>query len=371
MIKLISLKHCLWLLVTIGAFFLGLDSRKSGKEQTGLAQQDAVKSHSGSLRGNDRNTHRRVRSSRTHLSEKKQMLGEWIAGEITEEQLMSLVNDVVKSGSSIERRLALDRILRSVRSGDISFSDVLAIRKAMRVQGADKEGKLLAYAIGAYMPEEAIRHFNGLPSEDRYGFLNDMIPGLASVSPTEAIGLFESLDSELQARVRPSFLEGLVDHGVEMATEYLYDSSDLENYHWRPMAELTRELVRDQGLEPTLNWADDLPQGRQRRDAWSAAYAVWASRDPIAAAGSINRLADGSDRNLAINGFVSAHVHQDGEMAMTWVSDISEPGLRDAAMIRVGRQYYQRDPAAAAQWYDSSGVSPLIWSQIANSVERE
>ena len=56
-------------------------------------------------------------------------------------------------------------------------------------------------------------------------------------------------------------------------------------------------------------------------------------------------------------------------MAMTWIDAISEPGLRDAAMIRVGRQYFQRDPEAATRWYSSSGVAPSIWEQVTNSVE--
>jgi hypothetical protein len=54
---------------------------------------------------------------------------------------------------------------------------------------------------------------------------------------------------------------------------------------------------------------------------------------------------------------------------MTWIDAISEPGLRDAAMIRVGRQYFQRDPEAATRWYSSSGVSPSIWERVTNSVE--
>ncbi len=252
----------------------------------------------------------------------------------------------------------------------MSFDDALATRKALREQGAKEEWKLLGYAIGAYQSDEAIAYLDKIPSEERVGFLEKMIPGLASENPDEAINLFESLTPEEQAKVRPEFLEGLVDHDTEVATDYLYDSSDLENYHWRPMAELTRELVKDQGLQPALDWADELPQGPQRRDAWSAAYAVWASKDPVAAGDSINALPDGEDRNLAINGFVSDHVHRDGPLAMDWANSISNPGLREAAMIRIGKQFYQRDPDSASQWYASSGWSPTSWAQVTNSVER-
>ena len=251
----------------------------------------------------------------------------------------------------------------------MSFENVLAIGEAFKEQGANDEWELLGYAMGVYQSNEAIAHLGKLPAEERVGFIENIIPGLASENADLAINLFESLEPNEQAKVRPELLRGLVDNDAAIATDYIYDSSDLENYSWRPMAELTRELVKDKGLEPTLDWANELPQGPQRRDAWSSAYAVWASKNPVAAGESLNQLSDGEDRNLAINGFVSAHVHKDGEMAMTWIDAISEPGLRDAAMIRVGRQYFQRDPEAATRWYSSGGVAPSIWEQVTKSVE--
>ena len=48
----------------------------------------------------------------------------------------------------------------------------------------------------------------------------------------------------------------------------LYDSTDLDNYNWRPADELARELIRDEGLETTLNWLSELPEGALRRSAW-------------------------------------------------------------------------------------------------------
>ena len=286
-------------------------------------------------------------------------------------EIDALVGDAIKLRSPVQRRVALDRILRGIQTSEISFEEALAIREAMKQLGAGEESKLLGYAIGENQADEAIAHLDKLPAEERAEFLKEIIPGLANESPEKAIGLFESLDPDQQAKVRPKFLEGLVDNDAAVATDYLYDSSDLENYHWRPMAELTRELVKDQGLQPTLDWADDLPQGPQRRDAWSSAYAVWASKDPIAAGDSINALPDGVDRNLAINGLVSAHVHQDGPLAMDWANSISNPGLREAAMIRIGKQFYQRDSESATQWYSSSGWSPTSWAKVTNSVEHK
>ena len=367
-------KHSIWALITISTFVFGKQwaesSRtKDGRAEIGLSQESV--DHSESSQRSSVVSERSVSSTSVRDSQEAREGPDEPRrdNQLSQDEIDLLVRESIKSRSPIERRQAMDRILQKMGNSEMSFEDVLAIGKRLREQGANDEWKLLGYAMGAYQADEAMAYLGKVPAEERVGFIENIIPGLASENADLAINLFESLEPNEQAKVRAKFLEGLVDNDAAVATDYLYDSSDLENYSWRPMAELTRELVKDQGLRSTLDWADELPQGPQRRDAWSAAYAVWASKDPVAAGESVNQIPDGTDRNLAINGFVSAHVHQDGEMAMTWIADISEPGLRDAVMIRVGRQYFQRDPAAATRWYSSSGVSPSIWERVTNSVE--
>lgn len=365
-------KHSVWGLITIGTFVLGKQWSETSEGGVGGQATLQVTENRVSLQQSSLEQRGRVglRSGRDPRNPEEQEGGILRNGRLSQEEIDLWINESIRSRGPIERRRALDRILQKIRSSEVSFEDALAIRQALQEQGAKEEGKLLDYALGAYQSHEALAHLETLPPEERVDFLEAIIPGLASENPREAINLFESLTAGEQAKVRPEFLEGLVDHDTAVATDYLYDSSDLENYHWRPMAELTREVVKDKGLESTLDWAGELPEGAQRRDAWSAAYAVWASKDPVAAAESINALPDGSDRNLAINGFVSAHVHQDGPLAMDWAHSISNPGLREAAMIRIGKQFYQKDPDAATAWYSSSGWSPSSWVKVTNSVER-
>jgi hypothetical protein len=367
-------KHSIWALITISTFVFGkqwADSSRTtdGRAEIGLSQESV--DHSESSETPSVVSDRSVSSTSVRDSRKAKEGADKPRrdNQLSQDEVDLLVTDSIKSRGPIERRQAMDQILQKMRNSEMSFEDALAIGGALKEQGANDEWKLLGYAMGVYQSEEAIAHLGKIPAEERVGFIENIIPGLASENAELAINLFESLEPNEQAKVRPEFLEGLVDNNAAVATDYIYDSSDLQNYSWRPMAELTRELVKDQGLQPALDWANELPQGPQRRDAWSSAYAVWASKDPVAAGESVNQIPDGTDRNLAINGFVSAHVHQDGEMAMTWIDAISEPGLRDAVMIRVGRQYFQRDPAAATRWYSSSGVAPSIWEQVTNSVE--
>ena len=197
-----------------------------------------------------------------------------------------------------------------------------------------------------------------------------MIPGLASENPQTAIDLFQSLEPKLQAKVRPRFLEGLVDNEVTVATDYIYDSTDLENYNWRPMDELARELAKDRGLQATLEWAAELPEGPLRGSAWSAAYAAWTSKDPQAAVQSITDMPPSTDRNLAINGFISSLAHRDGERAVQWAGEITNPSLREAAQIRAGRQFYAQDQEAATQWFTQSGLPQAAWAKVTSNTRQ-
>ena len=288
-------------------------------------------------------------------------------GQLTTEEIQSLIRESIKSANPLERRLAFDRVLQEIGSSEFTMELAMAARVTMAEDGASgDQWRLFDYAWGANHPDAAIAYLNEVPAQQNEAFLANMIPGLGSEHPQRAIELFSNLDSDLQARIRPRFLEGLIDNDTALATEYLYESTDRENYNWRPMDELARELVRNQGLESTLEWAADLPEGTLRGSAWSAAYAVWASQDPQAAVQSIIAMPRGADRNLAINGFVSAHAHQDGEMAVTWAAEIAEPSLRQDAMIRVGRQYFAQNPQAATEWFASSGLPDNAWSRVTN-----
>lgn len=371
------LMHGSWALVTILTFVLGSQWGRPGAHHRPDGERPHL-SGAGDPSGSDRSGKSRGRRDRTARAKADGSVGKSVgeAGTprrvpLASDEIESLVLASIKAGGPVARRLAFDRLLEEIQSSTFTEEQALAIRAAMVEHGANaQQWKLFDYAWAANQPEAAIAYLDEIPAEQRDRFLSNMIPGLASENPRMAIDLFGGLDSELQATVRPRLFEGLVDYDTDFATDYLYESTNPENYNWRPMAELTRELVRDQGLDSTLDWAAELPVGSQRRDAWSAAYAVWASQDPHAAVQSIMELPDGSDRNLAINGFVSAHVHRDGERALTWITDIDEPGLRDAAMIRVGRQFYERDPQGATQWFASSGLPQTVWAQVTNSERR-
>ena len=283
---------------------------------------------------------------------------------LNKKQIRSLVLQAIKSSNPVKRRQAFDRLLEEMQSGTFTNEQAMMIRSAMAENGASGEQwKNFDYAWGANDPEAALAHIEEIPDQYRNGFLYNMIPGLASVDPQAAINLFAGLGPELQARIRRRLFEGLIDNDVEVATNYIYEVTDPSEHNWRPMDTLTRELVKDDGLDDTLAWAAELPEGSLRGNAWSAAYAHWASREPQDAVQSIIEMPPSDDRNQAINGFISALAHQDGERAVDWAAEITEPAMRQAAMVRAATQYYRQDQQGAANWFANSGLPEGAWQQ--------
>jgi hypothetical protein len=71
------------------------------------------------------------------------------------------------------------------------------------------------------------------------------------------------------------------------------------------------------------------------------------------------------DRDFAINGFISGLAVQDGESAVIWAAEISDPGMRQAAMIRAGRHFFRQDQQAAMDWFAASDLPEASLSQMA------
>ena len=285
-------------------------------------------------------------------------------GPLGKKEITSLVAQAVKGSKAVDRRRAFDRILEEMQSSTFNREQAFMMRGAMAQAGVDgKLWQLFDYSWGANDPATAIAHLDEIPDHYFEGFLGNMIPGLASVDPQAAIEVFSGLEPEVASRVERRLLEGLVDNDVMVATDFIFETTDLNNFDWRPMDTLTREIARDAGMAETLEWATELPDGPLRSSAWSAAYAAWASQNPEGAIESIMAMDTSHERNMALNGFTAAFAHSDGSLAVEWANEISEPRVREGALMRAFRQFHRQDPQAAAQSFVSIDLPPNVWQE--------
>jgi hypothetical protein len=364
------LVHSAWALVTILSFVLSWSwpwARPSmSDESVALESRSTSEKLGGSVRESESAG---LTENRNQKDESDASAASVASAEsLSPDDFESLLRSAFMSGSPVDRSLAFTRILQEMQASRFTVEQAMIARKFMLENGASAEQwRLFDYAWGAGQPEAALAYLNEIPAEYRDTYLSNMIAGLASVNPDMAIGLYESQEPDMQAKIRPSFLDGLVDNDVTLATDYLYDTDDPENHDWRRMDTLAREIEKNSGLDAALEWASGLPEGPLRGNAWSATYAIWATKDAHAAVQSIVQLPQSADRDQAINGFISAHAHQDGERATTWAAEITNPGMRESALIRAGRQYFAQDQAGATQWFPSSGLPQSAWGQLSAS----
>ena len=315
------------------------------------------KSPGGLLRTRKQQAARRALAREASAAQRK-------TGPLGKSEIQSLVQQAVKASKAVDRRRAFDRILEEMKSSTFNREQAFMMRGAMAKAGVDgKLWQLFDYSWGANDPATAIAHLDEIPAHYFEGFLGNMIPGLASVDPQAAIEVFSGLDAEVASRVQRRLFEGLIDNDVAVATNFIYDVTDPSAFDWRPMDTLTREIVRDQGLEVTLDWAAELPEGRLRSSAWSAAFAHWGSREPQGAIESIMNMDTSRDRDMALNGFTAAFAHQDGSLAVEWASEITEPGLRQGALTRAFTQFHRQNPEAAAASFGSSNLPASVWRE--------
>ena len=111
-----------------------------------------------------------------------------------------------------------------------------------------------------------------------------------------------------------------------------------------------------------MGWLARSSQGRNQ--ALSAAYGQWGAREPLVAAQNLIEMPPSSDRNFAINGFIRGLAPRAGEAAVNWAAEISDPGMRQSAQIRAGRQFFRQDQEAARTWLTNSGLPQEAWTHV-------
>ena len=145
------------------------------------------------------------------------------------------------------------------------------------------------------------------------------------------------------ARARVVWDLGKQDHGA--AAAWVEDSlmSQMRRWVWKLWPRSGRRMI----LLVLYQWLETLEPGYARRKGLSAAYGYWGALEPESAGLYLNQQVNTPDRDFAINGFISGLAHKDPETAVMWAEEITEKGLREAAMVRAGHHFFRRNEEAA------------------------
>lgn len=118
--------------------------------------------------------------------------------------------------------------------------------------------------------------------------------------------------------------------------------------------------------EAAIEWLSDLPEGSGRDRAFGTAFSSWAGRNPQEAGNYINEMPQSPSRDAAITGYATRLAHENPSMAVAWAGSVSDPGARQEALVRTGQTYFRRNRAEAEQWLPTSGLSTEAKNRIRN-----
>lgn len=283
--------------------------------------------------------------------------------------------------------------------GKIAGSD--AVLHGVDTPERDMEATLAGWASAS--PQAALAWFQQLEKEGKKGdnqqFLKGaMVHGLAVTDPARAaqflIGLSEAGDKQaaglmpivagrmvqqqgLEAAVRwtESLPEGPLraSAALRLAGDYVnadparaaaWAASLQDRPDYAKVVARVSQLWAGRDVDAAVRWTESLPPSPAKHEGLSAAYGQWGARDPETASRTLYHMPPSTEKNFAINGFISGLAHSDPEAAVIWAAEISEPKMREAALVRAGRQYYRQQPQAAMQWLASSGLPETAWQQV-------
>jgi hypothetical protein len=113
-------------------------------------------------------------------------------------------------------------------------------------------------------------------------------------------------------------------------------------------------------------WAATLPES-ERWFAINSAVGAWARKDPQAAAQWLEGLS-GTLRDEAVASYSIRVSAQDPTAALGWASSISDPAMRDTWMQNIVRSWSKRNPSEAKAWIQSSSLTDVQKTRLANSL---
>ncbi len=222
------------------------------------------------------------------------------------------VLEVVRRNPSKSRRIEFSYAVFS-RWGETDPH--AGVANAMNLANKQERISALSAVVGSWVGKDsqaAVGWVQQLPAgTERNQVLNSLLGSLASVDPQAAFTLSQSSGPE----ARRSFYA------------LFYTWADRDPYTAvSKAAELT---------------------GQQRSQAFQAIASTWAAKDPQSALLWANQLPNGMEKRTTVGSIISVWAQTDPTGAMVWVRDLPEGAAKQAAMSNLGVQWAQSDAKAA------------------------
>ena len=68
-------------------------------------------------------------------------------------------------------------------------------------------------------------------------------------------------------------------------------------------------------------------------------------------------MSESPERDSAAYGYATRVAWENPQAGIEWANTISDEGTRNNALMETGRAFFRKDPEAAKQWLDNSGLN--------------
>ncbi len=336
---------------------------------------------------------------------------------LSDADIAELGEQMLTDPNPMRRHLAFNRLLAG-----LTPENAEAIRAYVgKLPHDSQQFRDFHYAWGAVAGSEAVLH----GKETRERDMATTLAGWASADPGAARAWLESLGSgdgyDLND-LRMGLVAGLLDIDRTAAANYVLGLGEAgDPQASRMMSSVASEMLRYEGLDASIAWSENLPEGALRyaamdrvanswvardpqgaaewaeqfagepsgarvveevADEWAerdpqssvgwlltleqgegrqwgmrSAFDEWARRDSMAASEYLVAMPASADRDAGISGLVNRIARNDPQAAIAWAGEIGSATTRERALVQAGQSLARRDRDAAAAWVATSGLS--------------
>lgn len=216
----------------------------------------------------------------------------------------------------------------------------------------------LATAMAEKDPKGSMNWFMAAVQEDSYNYadqIHKMSRQWAEKEPAEAWKWALALpDSELKT----SCMADLAQYAAKASPfEVANEITKMPPGDQQNAAAMTAAAAwSEQDPRAASAWAAQFPDPRSRGMAMEMIARRWTAQDLAATRDWIQSLPPGKDQQDAIGGMINALSSNQPAQAADAVPSLTDPQHRESATEQIGRNWFKKDPTAARQWLQKTGM---------------
>ncbi|MBT5690841.1 MAG: hypothetical protein HOK49_15235 [Opitutae bacterium] len=258
---------------------------------------------------------------------------------------------------------------------DLGPDTIDAVRTAFETlpagESRTQEMQLFFHAWATFAPLDAIDYAQTLGrSETMYATRSALASWAAYNAPAAMQWSKANPDENKKGEYMVGIIQGVATIDLGAASDLLYGMNNT-NYRFQAASVLVRNHVNE-GIEPAMKWADELPDGDQhlKNIVLNQVASEVAQRNPERCAEWALELEEGEGRKRVIATVINYWSRSSHEAVAAWVKELPEGGNKYHAIEQMVNQWAWRNPVSTANWLNNFPANKKLDPSIDNFARR-